>query len=83
MKEQTCGIIEFSKIKRIPCRITEELGTGYKVNRRSIEEYEEVVQQEKMKSSRIESWRQYMVGEQEYPIELTLKEVGPKMIWTF
>jgi len=30
-----------------------------------------------MKSSRIESWRQHVIGEQEYPIELILKEVGP------
>jgi len=36
-----------------------------------------------MKSSRIESWRQHVVGKQEYPIELTLKEAGPKEIWTF
>ena len=46
-----------SKIRRIPCRITEELGAGHKVNGKSIEEYEEAVQQEKTKSSRIESWK--------------------------
>jgi len=33
-----------------------------------------------MKFSRIESWRQHVVGEQKYPIELTLKKVGPKTI---
>jgi len=32
-----------SKIRRIPCRITEELGAGHKVNGRSTEEYEEAV----------------------------------------
>jgi len=72
-----------SKIRRIPCRITEELEAGHKVNGRSTEEYEEAVQQEKTKSSRIESWKQCVVGEQEYPIKLTLKEAGPKEIWAF
>jgi len=47
---------------------------------------EEAVQQEKTKSSRIKSWRQYVVGKQEYLIYLiepTLKEAGLKEIQTF
>ena len=43
MEGQSCSTNRVSKIRRIPCRITEELGAGYKVNRKSIEEYEEVV----------------------------------------
>jgi len=75
MEGQPCGTIRVSKIRRIHHRITEELGAGYKVNRRSTKEYKEAFQQEKTKSSRIESWRQRVVGKQKYPIELTLKEV--------
>ena len=82
MEGQPCSTIRVSKIRRIFYRVTEELGAGHKVNGRSIEEYEEAVQQEKTKSSRIESWRQHVVGEQKYSIEPTLKEVGPKMIQT-
>ena len=63
MEEWSCGTIGISKIRRIPHRVTEELGAGHKVNRRSTEEYEKAVQQEKIKSSRIESWRQHVVGE--------------------
>jgi len=51
------------------------LGTGYKGNRRSTEEYEKAIRQEKAKSSRTEGWRQHVAREQKYPIELTLKEV--------
>ena len=82
MEGWPCGTIGVSKIRRIPHRITEGLGAGHKVNRRSTKEYEEAVWQEKMKSLRIESWRQCVVGEQKYPIKLTLKEVGPKTIQT-
>ena len=32
----------------------------------------------KKKSSKIEGWRQYMVGKQEYPFKQTFKEAGPK-----
>jgi len=34
-------------------------------------------------SSRIEDWKQHVVGKQEYPFEQTLKEAGSKEIWTF
>ena len=80
MEEQSRGTNRVSKIRRTPCRITKELWVGRKVNERSTEKYEEAIQQEKMKFSKIESWRQCMVREQEYPIELTLKEVRPKII---
>jgi len=53
------------------------LGTGYQINGRSTEEYEETVQQKETESSRIEGWRKCVVGEQEYPIKSTLKEAGP------
>ena len=33
-------------------------------------------------SSRIEGWRQCVVGKQEYPFKQTLKEARPKKIWT-
>ena len=62
MEGQSHGINGVFKIRRVSCRITKELGAGHKVNRRSTEEYEEAVQQEKMKFSRIESWRQHVVG---------------------
>jgi len=52
------------------------LGTGYKGNGRSIEEYKKTIQQEKTKFSRTEDWRQYVAREQKYPIKLTLKKVG-------
>ena len=43
MEEQPCSTIRVSKIRRIPHRIIEELEASYKVNERSIEEYEEAV----------------------------------------
>ena len=57
MEGQPCDTIRVSKIRRIPCRIIKELEAGHKVNGRSTEKYKEAVQQEKMKSSKIESWR--------------------------
>ena len=50
MKRQPCGIIRVSKSERVSCRTTEELGVGYKVNERSIEEHEKAIWQEKVKS---------------------------------
>jgi len=43
MEGQSCGTIKVSKIRRIPCRITEELGAGHKVNEKRTEEYKEAV----------------------------------------
>ena len=43
MERQPCGTIGVSKSGRVSCRATEELGAGYKVNGRSIEEHEEAV----------------------------------------
>jgi len=43
MEGQPHGTNRVSKIRRISCRITEELGAGYKVNEKNIEEYEETV----------------------------------------
>ena len=34
------------------------------------------VRQKEMKPTRTEGWQPYMVGEQKYPVESTLKEVG-------
>ena len=76
MERQPCGIIRDSKSRRVSCRAIEELGTGYKGNGRSTEEYEKTIQQEKVKPSRTEGWRQCVARKQKYPIELTLKEVG-------
>jgi len=36
----------------------------------------------KQKLSKVKSWRQCVAGEQKYPLKQTLKEVGPKKIWT-
>ena len=83
MKEQPHSTIGISKIRRVPYRITKKLEADYKVNERSIEEYKEVVWQEKTKFLRVKGWKKHVVGEQEYPIKLTLKEVGLKKIWTF
>jgi len=38
------------------------LRRGYEVNESSSEEYEEAIQQETKKSSRIEDWRQHVVA---------------------
>jgi len=38
------------------------LGRGYEVNESGSKEYEEVIQQETKKSSRIEGWRQHVVA---------------------
>jgi len=37
----------------------------------------------KKKTSRIEGWRQRVVGKQEYPLESTLKEAEPEKMQTF
>jgi len=83
MEGQPCSTNGVSKIRGISCRTTEELGADHKINGRSTEGNEEAVQQEKTKSSRIESWRQHVGREQEYPIKLTLKEAEPKEIQAF
>ena len=54
MERWSCGTVGDSKSRRVSCRATEELGTGYKGNGRSIEEYEKTIWQEKAKSSRTE-----------------------------
>ena len=76
MERQPYGTIGDSKSRRVSCRTTEELETGYKSNGRSTEEYEKAIRQEKAKSSRTEGQRQHVARKQKYPIELTLKEVG-------
>jgi len=43
MERQSRGTDRDSKSRRIPYRITKELGASYKVNGRSVEEYEEAV----------------------------------------
>jgi len=76
MERQPCGIVRDSKSGRVSCRITKELGTGYKGNGKSTKEYKKTIQQEKTKSSRTEGWGQCVAREQKYPIKLTLKKVG-------
>jgi len=83
MKRQPYGTDEISKTRRIPYRTTKKLGRSYEVNRSSTRNNEEAVQQKTKKSSRIEERTQRVVGKQEYPFEQTLKETGPKKIWTF
>ena len=62
MEEWPCGTNKVSKIRRIPCRTTEKLGAGHKIDGRSLKEYEETIWQEEKKSSRTEGWRQCVVG---------------------
>jgi len=52
------------------------LRTDNKGNRKSSEEHKKTIRQEKAEFSRTKDWRQYVAQKQEYPIELTLKEVG-------
>ena len=82
MKRRPCGTVRDSKSGRISCRTTEELGTGYKGNKRSTEEHEKAIQQEKVKFSRTEDWRQHVARSQEYLFKVTFKETRPKEIWT-
>ena len=65
-----------SMSQRIPYWITEELGTSNKSNGGSIKKHEMAIWQEKKEPSRTEGWWPCVVGKQEYPIKLTLKEVG-------
>ena len=60
-----------------------KLGKGNKVDGKGSEEYENAIQQEKKKSTRIEGQRKYMVRESKYPFKSTLKEAGPEKIQTF
>ena len=53
-----------------------ELGTGKESNRRGTRKHEKAIRQEEKKPSRTEGWQPCMAGEQEHPIESTLKEVG-------
>ena len=62
--------------RRISHWNTEKLGTEDKDNGRSIRKDKEAVWQEKAESSRTKGRRQCVAGEQKYPFELTLKEVG-------
>ena len=43
MERQPCGTIRDSKNRRVSCRTTEELGTGYKGNGKSTEEHEKAI----------------------------------------
>ena len=72
-----------SKIRRISQRITKKLRGSYEVNKNSKISYEEAIWQEKEKSTKIASRRQYVVGSQEYSFKSTLKEVEPEKIQTF
>jgi len=81
MERQPHGTNGVYKIRRFPYRPTKKLGGSYKVYEGSIKNNKEV-QQEMKKFSRIEGWRQYVVGKQKYPFKQTLKEAGLEKIWT-
>ena len=83
IERQPGGTNRVSEIRRIPYRSTKKLRRGYKVNGSGLEEYEEAIRQEMKESSEIEGWRQCVAGEQKYPFEQILEEVGSKKIWTF
>jgi len=58
-----------------------KLQRSWKEAKKSMKEVQENMKQQhnkKKKSSKIEGWRQYMVGKQEYPFKQTFKEAGPK-----
>jgi len=55
LEEEPCSINGISKNRRIPNRITKKLGGRHKVNGRGPKEYEEAIQKENKKLSRIES----------------------------
>jgi len=76
MERWPCSMIRVFKSRRVSCRTTKKLGTGYEANRKSTKEHEKAVWQEKAKSSRFEDWGQHVVIKQKYPIEPTLKEFG-------
>jgi len=58
------------------------LEESHKINGSGTRSNEEIVQQKKKESTRTEGWKQHVVRDQEYPFKQTLKEVGPKKIWT-
>jgi len=58
------------------------LEESHKINGSDTRSNEEIVQQKKKESTRTEGWKQHVVRGQEYPFKQTLKEVGPKKIWT-
>ena len=62
--------------RRIRKEATGKLETGGTSNGRSLEEHEMTVRQKEKEFSRLESWRPCVAGEQKYPVEPTLKEVG-------
>ena len=78
MKRQPCSINGVPKARRISYKITKKLGESYEIDERCSRKNEEAIQSEKKKSSRIKVWGQYMVREQEYLFEQTLKKAGPK-----
>ena len=65
-----------STSRRIHDGVTEKLEPNNKSIGEGTEKHEKAIRQEKKKSSRTKGWQPYVVGEQEHPIELTLKEVG-------
>ena len=76
MERWPCGTIGDSKSRKVSCRATEELGTGYKDNGRSIEEYEKTIRQEKVKFSRTEGWRQCVAKNK------ISNQIDPQRSWT-
>ena len=71
-----------TKTEKLPKRITKELEQSKNIDRYSKRSHKEIVWQEKKEPTRIEDWRQHVVGSQKYPFKVILKEAGPKEIWT-
>jgi len=59
------------------------LGNGKIINKNGKKSYEETYQQEKTKHLEVEARRQCVIRSKKYPIKITLKEVEPKILWTF
>ena len=47
IERQSCSTIRDSKSRRVSCKTTEELGTGYKDNKRNTGKYEKTIWQER------------------------------------
>jgi len=61
-------------------KTTEKLKNSKIINKKDKRSYEETVQQEKAKFSRVETRKQHVVGSKEYSIKVTFKEAEPKKI---
>ena len=73
---------EITKTRDFPWRTTKKLENSKDINGKGKRRHEEVVWQEKMKSSRVEVREQHVARDQKYPIKTTFKEARlEKIFW--